>query len=215
MQAISFYNSNINPEIVRYQARVFKHFGIDLLQFEYNTEHSHGFAIDWWLKERWSWIKWDDLAIFDIDCIPLHAEVLAHAEAMIDEGWLYGAAQKANHIPNSEIYCSPAFCCFTREAYERAGKPTLCEMPGHDVGGYFTNEMVRVGHRAKLLWPTHVENPVWDLTEKVKFGHGTTYGKPSADWLPAGQGDVYHAFESRFNHESASRFIAKCKEILA
>lgn len=197
MQAISFFNSNINPDLVSYQKKVFDRLGINIEQRW--TGLTHGHAID----NALSGGTWDKVAIFDIDCIPLHAEVLAHAEAMIDEGWLYGAAQKANHIPNSEVYCSPAFCCFTREAYERAGKPTFCETQWHDVGGHFTNEMIRVGHRAKLLWPTYVENPVWDLTESIKFGHGTNYDN-----------SVYHAFESRFNHESTSRFITKCKEII-
>jgi len=210
MQAISFYKDNINPLVLEYQRKVFAHFGMHVDQFKYGGRH--GDAIDMYLRYH----EWDNIAIFDIDCIPLHAEVLNHAEVQIDAGWLYGAAQKANHIPDSQVYCSPAFCCFTKEAYERAGKPTFCETQWHDVGSHFTNEMVRVGHRAKLLWPTHVENPIWELKGDIKFGHGTTYGKIHTSWLPPDleEDAIYHAFESRFNHESTSRFIEKCKQIL-
>lgn len=183
--------------MVEYQMRVFKHFGLHVNQVLH--EWSHGEALNRFLNND----SWSKIAIFDIDCIPLHRNVLLDAENIVNEGWLYGAAQKANHIKNSQVYCSPAFCCFSREAYEKAGKPTFKETTWHDVGGHFTNELIRVGYRARLLWPVDVENPVWDLEENVKFGHGTNY-----------QNTVYHAFESRFNHESTSRFITKCKEIL-
>lgn len=203
MIAISFYNSNINPEIVEHQKKVFDFFGIELIQYKYGEDHRHGFAIDWWLHNMWDKYQFEDLAIFDIDCIPLHKDVLARAEAIVSEGYLYGAAQRANHIKGSDVYCSPAFFCFTKEQYERANRPTFQETTWHDVGGFATNEFVRTKSAARLLWPTHVEVPMWDLTERTKFGYGTTY-----------QDTVYHAFESRFNHDSTNRFIEKCKSII-
>lgn len=203
MIAVSFYNKNINPEIVEYQKKVFDHFGIDIIQFEYNVEHKHGFAVDWWLTNRWKDYGYQNIAIFDIDCIPLHRSVLHEAHDKVEQGFLYGAVQRANHIPQSQVYCSPAFCCFSKEAYDRAGQPTFTETTWHDVGSFFTNELIRVGHIARLIWPIHVENPVWDLTRNCKFGHGTNY-----------DGMVYHAFESRLNGESTNRFIEKCKQIL-
>jgi len=203
MIAISFYNSRINPEIVKYQKKVFDHFGIGLSQQEYPISATHAGAIDWWLGYRWIDYNYDHVAIFDIDCIPLHDDVLSSASEMVDKNILYGAVQKANHIPQSDVYCSPAFCCFSRRMYSAANMPSFSETANEDVGGHFTREMMfcRFGHH--LLWPSHVENPMWNLTESRKFGYGTTYDNT-----------VYHAFESRFNHESTSRFIAKCKEIL-
>lgn len=204
MIAVSFYNDNINPLIAEYQRKVFDHFGLPLIQHKYNVDHSHAFAIDWWLRERWKHHGYDNIAMFDIDCIPLNEGVLKDADVIVNDGWLYGAAQKANHIPNSDVYCSPAFCCFSHKAYMRAKSPSFSETSHHDVGGHLTNEFIRSGHRARLLWPSHVENPLWDLQlGRIKFGHGTTYNNT-----------VYHAFESRFNHESTSRFITKCKEVI-
>lgn len=202
MSAISFYNDNINPLIVEYQKKVFDHFNLPLIQFKYNVDHSHGYAIDWWLRNEWPKTPMQNIIIFDIDCIPLHAKVISHAQFMAMRGYLHGAAQRANHIPGSPIYCSPAFCAFRHREYLIAGMPSFCERHLYDVGGYFTSEMSNF-LSLSLIKPTHVEHPMWDLSENIKFGYGTTYDE-----------SVYHAFESRFNHSSSSRFIQKCKEVI-
>lgn len=196
MKAISFYNSNINPLVVEYQKKVFNHLGLDIEQIRHSM--THGEAIDYWL----SIMEWDKVAIFDIDCIPLHKFTLRHAEAQV-EGNIFGAAQKANHIPKSEIYVSPAFICLSKDIYSKCGFPTFKDGNGFDVGGFVSHVATQTGVNLSLLWPTHVEEPKWDLGNNSTFGYGTTY-----------QGMVYHAFESRMNHESTSRFIQKCKEVI-
>lgn len=197
MKVISFYNSNIDPELVKHQKGVFDHFGIEIEQIL--TTQSHPEAIDHWLNNN----EWDKIAIFDIDCIPLHSNVILDAIRILDSQVLYGAAQRANHIQGSGIYVSPAFCCFTRELYNKVFRISFKETQWHDVGSFFSSEATRVGYSLRLLWPIEVDNPCWDLVDGQKFGHGTNY-----------QNIVYHAFESRFNHESSSRFIQKCKTIL-
>lgn len=203
MKAISFYNSNINPKVVEYQKKVFDHFGIELVQYKFNAEHSHGFAIDWWLKNCWADIGFENIAIFDIDCIPITDIVITAADHFVEQGFLFGAAQRANHIKGSDIYCSPAFMCLSHKSYELAGWPTMQGTQWHDVGGFLTSEFARSKTAPRLLWPSSVESPQWQLTNDLMFGHGTTY-----------DGVVYHAFESRFNHESTSMFINKCKEVI-
>jgi len=196
MKAISFYNSNINPLVVEYQKKVFNHFGLEVEQILHSKEH--GEAIDYWLNI----MEWDKVAIFDIDCIPLNKFTLSHAEAQ-SEGNVFGAAQKANHIEGSSIYASPAFICLSKEVYNKIGRPTFKDGNGFDVGAFASHVAAQSGVSVSLLWPSEVEEPKWSLSGDTMFGYGTTY-----------QGMVYHAFESRFNHESTSRFIAKCKEVI-
>src|SRR5687767_6243318 len=108
MKIVSFHNGNIDPEIIKYQKLVFEHFGYKVNQVY--TKLPHGEAIDAYLKR-----PFDEIAIFDIDCIPLvpewqHEELMGYA--------IYGAAQQANHIPGSGIYCSPAFMCFDYSTFK-------------------------------------------------------------------------------------------------
>lgn len=195
MKAVSFYMSNIPKEVVQAQKAVFDHFEIEIEQVE--TTLTHGQAIDKWLSEN----DWKAIAIFDIDCIPLNKNIINNLWRLTLYGVsVYGAAQKANHIANSEIYCSPAFCCFTRELWERTNRATFVDIPGYDVGGFFSAEAKKVGE-LELLYPTKVEQPMWDLNNFMKFGLGTTYGNT-----------VYHAFQSRMN--SGTMFIKKCNQVI-
>lgn len=200
MKAITFYMSNIDQSVIDAQKRVFDHFGMELEQIK--TTLTHGEAIDHYLNNN----EWDEIAIFDIDCIPLHKDVLKNAEDRMqlkDTRYaMYGAAQKANHIPNSNLYVSPAFCCLTKELWRGWPNNTFVDIPGHDVGGFFTENVLRGGY-ISMIFPSHVEVPMWDLRPGEKFGLGTTYGT-----------EVYHAFLSRQGKESAKRFINKCKEVI-
>lgn len=191
MKAISFYNSNIDLRVIEYQKKVFDHFGIEVEQVL--TGMTHPDAIDFYLKTA----SWEEVALFDIDCIPLVQNILEIARMAVQNDVIYGAAQNANHLQDY-IYCSPAFMCFTRSAWTGAGKPSFREVDKYDVGGYFSSLREKL-----LLYPTKVEAPIWRLTDTKMFGHGTIY-----------DGLVYHAFESRCNHESTSMFIEKCKEVI-
>lgn len=197
MKIVSFFNDNIDKLIPQYQKEVFNKFGYRVDQIMHNQKH--GDAIDSYLQNS----EWNEIAIFDIDCIPLNNHVLNHAKAMIRSGNIFGASQRANHIPDSEVYVSPAFICFTREQYENI-KCTFNETQWHDVGSLFSSEAKRLGYSLSMLIPVEVEVPKWNLTGGLMFGLGTNY-----------QNMVYHAFESRFNHESTSMFINKCKEVLS
>ena len=57
------------------------------------------------------------------------------------------------------------------------------------------------GMEVKLLYPTEVEIPRWDLDDKIKFGTGANY-----------ENRVYHYFESIKNRQQ--NFIDKCKSII-
>lgn len=188
MKIVSFHNGNIDPEVIKYQRLVFEHFGYEIEQVETNLPH--GEAIDEYLKKPFK-----QIAIFDIDCIPLTFEWMD-----VFAGKFAGAAQQANHI-NKEIYISPAFICFTQGIYKSLGKPSFAPDEFGDVGYKVTEAANRKDIPYGLIWPTHVEVPKWDLGKNSCFGLGTTYSDM-----------IYHAFESRMGN--GGMFVRKCKEVL-
>lgn len=198
MKAISFYQENIPDQVVSAQKAVFDHFNLPLHQIK--TDITHGEAIDKWLNEN----QWEEVAIFDIDCIVLQGDILTDASEILKDGnTAFGAAQRANHLNPRRDYLSPAFVCFTRKIWESSGKPTWVDIPGYDVGMYFSEIIQSHGVYMHMLYPSQVETPLWDLDHGRKFGLGTTYGNK-----------VYHAFQARMNPGSRHRFIEKCKEVI-
>lgn len=197
MITISFHNGNVSGDLVRAQKSVFDHFGYtDHLQI--HTNLSHGEAIDEWLNTR----HWDEVAIFDIDCIPLSKKALLNIDLWQLNHTLYGIEQSANHLSN-ESYIGAPCISFTRNIWEQMGRPSFRETSTEDVAGYVTRKAKEYGIRIVKIKPTHCEEPKWMLPDGTAFGLGTTY-----------EGQIYHAFESRFQHGSTSRFIEKCKEVV-
>jgi len=192
MRAVSFYQDNILMDVLAAQRAVFAHFGIEHEQVK--TTLTHGLAIDEYLLNN----DWTEIAIFDIDCIPLHKDVINEASEMVSCNVVYAAAQQANHIPNSNIYTSPAFCCFNKEIWENTNRATFEDIPGYDVGGYFSEQVTTA---IKFLYPTHVDSPMWKLKGHNDFGPGTTY-----------EDAVYHSFLSRQGNQQ--RFIDKCNSVI-
>jgi hypothetical protein len=197
MITVSFHNGNVSGDLVRAQKAVFDHFGRkDHLQI--HTELPHGAAIDEYLNTRF----WDEIAIFDIDCIPMNPVILLEAEEKAKEGRLFGIEQSANHLGN-ERYVGAPFICFGRSLWESIGKPSFKETKTEDVAGFVTRCAYWNQKKVEYLSPIACEEPRWKLPDGTVFGLGTTY-----------EGYIYHAFESRFQHGSTSRFIEKCKEVI-
>lgn len=192
---VSFHNGNLHPDIVRYQKRVFDYFRLPLLQVETNLKHPD--AIDHWLNNN----EWENVTIFDIDCIPLEPEAILFAYMHAKNGMIYGAAQQANHISDSGIYASPAFITFSRETWEKMNKPSFRATEFGDVGHELTMYAPIHNVQVELIWPAHVEVPKWVLGKSSQFGLGTTY-----------QNGIFHAFESRMGNNDI--FVNKCKEVL-
>lgn len=192
---VSFHNGNLHPDIVKYQKKVFDHFKLPLEQIE--TRLHHPDAIDYFLNND----DWENVIIFDIDCIPLNKEAAFLAMAKAKEGKLYGAAQQANHIPESGIYASPAFISFNSVTWDKMNNPSFQPTEFGDVGYQMTANAIMYDVDMELIWPTHVEVPRWDLGKESCFGLGTTY-----------QTGIFHAFESRMGNNDI--FVNKCKEVL-
>lgn len=195
---VSFHQGNLNPNLLTAQKAVFDKFGLPLEQIK--TSFSHPAAIDHFLDKE----AWDVMVLFDADCIPLNGDVIQDAiEGCIDHDRIIAAAQKASHIPNSQIYASPCFMVLTKKVYEMLGRPSFHATDRGDVAEELSYAAREKGIYLDLIMPDHVETPLWPLTPEIKFGYGTNYGNK-----------VYHAFESNANHRSTGKFIEKCREIL-
>lgn len=197
MKFVSFYNSNISYKVVDAQRAVFEKFGCEIEQILTTLQHPQ--AIDDYLLNK----EWSQIAIFDIDCIPLNKKIFKFIRFCTQYPVIFGAAQRASHIPNSIIYVSPAFICFNKDTYEKLGKPSFNPTIRGDVGAEITYKANEMRFTVDYLWPSSVQEPKWPLRENELFGLGTTYDN-----------SIYHAFESRMNHNSTNMFLKKCEHIL-
>lgn len=196
---VTFYNDRIDKDIVKYQKIVFDLFKIDINQICPDVWMNHSGSIDYFMENCKE--EWEYFILFDIDCIPLDKFIVPEAIEWVKRNdGLFSVAQKASHIPNSIVYASPAFLAFSRKTYEILGKPKFIATQRSDCGGEFTHLAIEKGLPIKLMWPTHVSVPKWDLTDKIKFGIGTNY-----------ENKIYHQFESR---KTKNDFIRKCNEVI-
>lgn len=198
---ITFYNEAVDSRIPEMQKRVFNKLGLEINQINPDIWHGHAGSIDRFLEDY----DWKDgyIAIFDVDCIPLNQDAYVKAVlwALQNEG-IYSIAQKPSHIPNSIIYASPAFIVFSKKTYEALGSPRFACTERSDCAGELTHKAREKGVEVRLLYPSHVEIPMWQLDGPVMFGKGTTFGK----------NDIYHAFYSRKGN--VEPFLKKCEEVL-
>ncbi len=202
---IAFYADNIDPRIPEMQKKVFEAFGHKIHQIQPDVWEGHGGSIDTWLKNYVPDPKMQSseiIILWDIDCIPLNREIIGAAHASARKGQIMGVAQKASHIPNSIIYAGPAFLAFSLDTWHALGSPTFACTDRSDCAGELTYLAREKGIEVRLLYPSRVVKPEWQLDGPVMFGKGTTFGN----------NDIYHAFLSRKGNEDM--FINKCQEVL-
>jgi len=198
---ITFYTEKINPQVVENQKKVFDHFKVELNQIDCGRWVGHGKVIDDYLKN--CNIEWEYLILFDIDSIPLNDKIIPETIEWVKKNHgLFSIAQRAGHIKNSTVYAGPCFLGLSRETYELMGRPSFDKTYRSDCAGELTYSAIDKGFEVKLMYPSNVEVPMWDLEEGVRFGYGTTYDN-----------NIYHSFESRFNN--VDMFVNKCNEILS
>jgi len=196
----TFYNHRIKEEIVKSQKSIFDLYNQKISQIFLNDWPGHGKAVDNYLNNLSE--DWEYFMLFDIDCIPLDKYIIPETiEWVKNNVGIFSVAQKASHIPNSIVYASPAFISFSRETYNLLGKPSFLPTSRSDCGAELTYIANEKGIQVKLMYPTKVEVPKWELNDKKMFGYGTNY-----------ENRIYHSFESRFNRNNL--FINKCNEIL-
>lgn len=152
----------------------------------------------------------NDIVIFlDIDCIPLSQEALVYLAEHADKGILTGAVQRANHIDNnSHLYVGPFCMAFSKGLYKAYGSPSFNETARGDVAEELTYRWENRKQALCFLWPSAVDQPLWDLNFGFKFGLGTTYGTAMVSPYM-----FYHTFNARDSHMQQV-FVTKCQEVL-
>jgi hypothetical protein len=197
----SFYNEQVNPNVPIYQKRVFDKFGLTINQV-FIKKMYHGTFLNRICKEV---VDTDYIIVFDIDCIPLSSKWLsALLDDLLEPNTIVGCAQTANHLQDGKnLYVSPFFFGISTKYLEELNYPDMDNTDVYDSGQNLTEVIRAKGGNIKYWWPTHIEEPIWNLyhPEHSKFGLGTTYNDL-----------VYHAFFSR--DDLSQRFIEKCKSVL-
>ena len=69
------------------------------------------------------------------------------------------------------------------------GRPSFDQTHRSDCAAELTYFAIDKGFEVKLMYPSSVEVPMWDLEDGVKFGYGTTY-----------ENNIYHSFESQYRY---------------
>lgn len=198
---ISFYNSNVQPDIPRYQKAVFRYLGFKVHHIM-NEQYSHGDFLNYICRNVTD-VKY--LIVFDVDCIPLEKKWIQ--QLLIDlqqPESIAGAAQTANHLREGKnLYISPFFFAISTAYLKKLNYPDMRMTDNMDAGQNLTEQIQQQGGNIKYWWPTNIEEETWNLyhPEHTRFGLGTTYNDT-----------IYHAFFSR--NDLSKRFIKKCKTVL-
>lgn len=198
----SFYRSNISPAMVKGQEAVFKKMGYTIQQVMDDEMDHYQFLNN--ILSRSDTPEY--ILFFDIDCIPLHKEAIERVlQQLSDNKTIAGAAQTANHLlEGKNLYVGPFFMGISKKVYQALGCPDMGSNNSWDIGALPSIlAKFREDISIKFWFPTHVEQPKWNLYQHGMFGLGTTY-----------EGLVYHAFESRWG-DSDSIFMKKCASVIA
>lgn len=184
-EVYSFYRSNIHPDILSYQRKVFEHLDIELIQCLDDTiSHSD------WLNKIFNENR-NLTVVCDIDAFPLSRESYISFVEKIDSGSVVGLEQVANHLDPDITYAGPMFLGCLGSTYEHLGRPNLANCEQMDVGQNLTKTAVEYGVKIDLIPPKFAINPKWALRDRGVFGIGTFYGNL----------DFFHLFEAR--HQSS------------
>lgn len=196
----SYYRSNIAPELVEAQARVFEHLEIPLRQWK-DDSASHSDWIDRIFRDD----SLDDVVmVADIDAFPLKRSGYERMVAEARAGQVTGLAQVANHKDPNRIYAGPMFLAASRATYRSVGSPSLGRSKVADVGQALTDSAMEKGVPVALTYPKFAISPRWALGSHGIFGIGCFYG----------DNEFFHLFESR--HAQTQRlFCAVADGVIA
>jgi len=199
MAVVTVYQDNISPEVIARQAEVVCRFLPAGCEFEPRRVSHHALGLNDYFRD----LRHDAYLILDVDCIPLAPWVMPWLLENALAGVVVGAAQRANHLDNGgHLYAGPCALAFSRETFERVGRPSFGDTGRGDVGEELTYACEEAGIPVSLLWPTDVTTPRWTLRPGVPFGLGTTYA-----------GALFHAFEISKRH-TVGMFLEKCRHVL-
>ncbi len=202
---ITLYSAS-RTTLIEAQRKVFDHFDITSNQIECPfPAQSHGWFLDRVVEQTIS--QWDYFIILDSDAIPLRADFVTQIWDKIKDGeTLFGGAQQSNHIfvngTTQHVYASSSFIAFSRNLFEKLGRPSFDHGPRGDCCEELTWRAKEKGFNVAIVYPSHVVDPCYPLDNGLHFGQGTTYGSL-----------VYHNYCMN-RPESEAMFIAKCAEVV-
>lgn len=205
---VSFYMSNINPEVVRHQKMVMDKLYPNSNFLQISTQYRHGQSMDLFLFQR----KEDIVVFLDIDAIPLTTSSIPKIIEMTENGSkIAGSPQRSNHIENNEhIFIAPSTLAINPQLYRDLGCPSALETSRGDVAEEWTYALEERGGSIAELdlmgFETEPHGERWYLRGDQIYGLNTTFGIN-------GQELFFHAFQGRMASQQQS-FINKCKSIL-
>jgi hypothetical protein len=197
---VSFYMSNVPDEVVKSQRAVMEKFApADFAVEQTLTSESHAFAIDEFFRNT----KYDLIVLMDIDCVPLNSWSMPTLAAHAARGELAGCVQRANHLDNQRhLYVGPFCMAVTRRLWEQLGRPSFQPTERGDVGEELTYRCEVLKYPIHMIWPSAVEEELWDLTNNQKFGLNTEYA-----------GSFLHTFGIR-DSANQRKFVKRCRDII-
>jgi hypothetical protein len=216
---VSFYKDDLNPEIVKYQKKVFDFFNVSLEQFSFTDHSNHASAIENYLENN---TDWDFISIFDVDCIPIKGDFLEKAiEIIKDENTIYGNIQASNifdiNLYKSPPFVAPHFLNFTKKLWEESNWKSFQfqwypnpdgKLVEADVAEVFTRENEKQGRNIVYAYPTHIyKDHTWKYDgsfgyPKFNLGNSTEF-----------ESGTYHNYQIRIE-DKAEFFIPYCKKII-
>jgi len=220
---VSVYQSDLNPDVVDYQKKVFDFFNIPIEQIPFekgqNGVNNHPIAMSDYIKDLGDW---DSITFFDVDCVPIEKDCIDKAIKMIsDDNTLYGNAQASNVFDFNTIksppFVAPSFMSFTRKFWESSNHKCFREAiypnpngdnTTADVAEVFSRENEKQGRKLIYSYPTKcLTVKEWNYDgsfggEKFGYGVGTEF-----------ESGTYHNYQIRIG-ERQEFFINRCKEII-
>lgn len=225
---VSIFMPNIDPAIVEAQSKVVEKYNKSKIphlrvQFPMPSVDNQGAEIDTFMqanKER-DELKFDNIILLDIDCIPLNDKILDYVAQRASEGVIIGNATRSNHIENNQhVFAGGYFVAFSKQMYEDLGSPSFTATPRGDCAEELTWRARELSVPIELFMPTRFDapptrmsweknqEPYWRLADGMPvYGIGTTYGHDVLGEC------TYHNWQIRMPGNK-DRFIKKCEEIL-
>lgn len=213
------YNNQIRKELVDKNhvvlTKLTSHLNIQFKPLHYpqtNQQIIHGEILDIIIPQLLE--QYDSILIIDVDCIPLSSEALHYSFDKIEQGFLFGCAQRSLHINNNEhLYIGSPCIGFTKDTYQNLGSPSFLPTDRGDTAEELTYQAEDNIIPLEILMPSKYDSDPYDGTQwdlgagLPKYGVGTTFVNSDSVEM------FYHLFESRrLVHDYL--FINKCNEIL-
>lgn len=209
---IVLHGKNRSPNVLFWQQRVMvDYFGFVINYFECAFPHlSHGECMNAILKQSLDAPDAPDYYLFiDNDAIFLKKECLDFIYDMVKwKNGIWGCAWNSSHKigpngTNQHPYASQATICFSKEIYNKLGRPTCDWTERSDTSEEITYLTELKGYNLSLMYPSDSVTKTTDLSNGCKYGMGNIYGN-----------NMFYHVSRQDLPESKDLFIEKCKQVL-